>query len=195
MNVGEQIVSSYLRYIRGCDFVQTNLYTIESAGEIDVVGINLGQKTVYVCEVAVHLTTGLLYAQGSKSNNVNKLVEKFGRDIQYAQKYLTGYTHRFELWSPIIKDSKGMIEHNQIDHMRQVHQKLLTQHGVDLNFVVNERFAECLEEMRAFSGRATEELKCPIMRMLQVEAYLGRHLKKLAPGRTDSIKTLDATSA
>ena len=39
MNVGEQLVSSYLRYIKKCDFIQTNLYTVESQGEIDVVGI------------------------------------------------------------------------------------------------------------------------------------------------------------
>ena len=64
MNVGEQLVSSYLRYIRRCDFIQTNLYTVEAHGEIDVVGINLKEKQVYVCEVAIHLTTGLQYVKG-----------------------------------------------------------------------------------------------------------------------------------
>ena len=59
LNVGEQLVSSYLRYIRKCDFIQTNLYTVEAHGEIDVVGINLKEKQVYICEVAIHLTTGL----------------------------------------------------------------------------------------------------------------------------------------
>ena len=59
MNVGEQLVSSYLRYIRKCDFIQTNLYTVDVQGEIDVVGINLAERKVYVCEVAIHLTTGL----------------------------------------------------------------------------------------------------------------------------------------
>ena len=59
MNVGEQLVSSYLRYIRKCDFIQTNLYTVGVQGKIDVVGIDLPERKVYVCEVAIHLTTGL----------------------------------------------------------------------------------------------------------------------------------------
>ena len=57
INVGEQLVSSYLRYIRKCEFTQMNLYTVEAQGEIDVVGINLKDRKVYVCEVAIHLRT------------------------------------------------------------------------------------------------------------------------------------------
>lgn len=53
INVGEQLVSSYLHYIRDCDFTQVNLYTIESQGEIDVVGLNMAEQRVYICEVAI----------------------------------------------------------------------------------------------------------------------------------------------
>ena len=77
INVGEQLVSSYLRYIRHCDFTQTNLYTIESQGEIDVVGVNLAEQRAYICEVAIHLTTGLQYTKSNRVNNVEKLTEKF----------------------------------------------------------------------------------------------------------------------
>ncbi|MEJ8816228.1 hypothetical protein WKW77_34640 [Variovorax ureilyticus] len=99
MNVGEQLVSSYLRYIRKCDFIQTNLYTVDVQGEIDVVGINLREKKVYICEVAIHLTTGLQYVKDKRPNNVNKLVEKFTQDIAYARRYLADYSHEFMLWS------------------------------------------------------------------------------------------------
>ena len=44
MNIGEEIVSVYLQYIRGCEFIQQNLYTPDVQGEIDVVGINLKSK-------------------------------------------------------------------------------------------------------------------------------------------------------
>jgi Holliday junction resolvase-like predicted endonuclease len=57
-NLGEELVASYLEYIKGCDFIQKNLYTPDVQGEIDVVGINLKSKEIYVCEVAIHLTTG-----------------------------------------------------------------------------------------------------------------------------------------
>lgn len=58
INVGEQLVASYLQYIRGCEFIQTNVYTVDTQGEIDVVGINLKERKVYVAEVAIHLTSG-----------------------------------------------------------------------------------------------------------------------------------------
>ena len=76
INVGEQLVSSYLRYITECDFTQTNLYTIESQGEIDVVGVDLVKQQAYICEVAVHLTTGLRYAD-KRPGNVRRLTDKF----------------------------------------------------------------------------------------------------------------------
>ena len=41
MNIGEEFVASYLRHIKGCDFTQQNLYTVDPQGEIDVVGVNL----------------------------------------------------------------------------------------------------------------------------------------------------------
>ena len=91
LNVGEQLVSSYLRYIRKCDFIQTNLYTVDAHGEIDVVGINLKEKKAYICEVAIHLTTGLQYVKDKRPNNVQKLTDKFSRDIEYANKYLSEY--------------------------------------------------------------------------------------------------------
>ena len=56
MNVGEELVSAYLQQILGCDFTQQNLYTIDSQGEIDVVGLNLKDRSVYIVSVlARHL--------------------------------------------------------------------------------------------------------------------------------------------
>jgi len=59
INLGEELVAAYLENIKGCEFIQQNLYTPDVQGEIDVVGIDLETKSIYVCEVAIHLTTGL----------------------------------------------------------------------------------------------------------------------------------------
>ena len=178
MNVGEQLVSSYLRYIRKCDFIQTNLYTVDVQGEIDVVGINLKERKVYVCEVAIHLTTGLQYVKDKRPNNINKLVEKFTRDIAYARKYLGEYEHHFMLWSPIVKDSKGDPQYNQLGHLAEVQRQVLATTQVDVECVVNEAFRGKMTEMRRFAGRQTSELQCPLMRLLQIEELLGRHVSK-----------------
>ena len=124
LNVGEQLVSSYLRYIRKCDFIQTNLYTVEAHGEIDVVGINLKEKQVYICEVAIHLTTGLQYVKDKRPNNVQKLTDKFSRDIEYANKYLSEYSRHFMLWSPLVKDSQGQATYNQLGQLDGLNEEL-----------------------------------------------------------------------
>ena len=48
MNIGEEIVAAYLQYIKQCEFIQQNLYTPDVQGEIDVVGINLKSKELFV---------------------------------------------------------------------------------------------------------------------------------------------------
>lgn len=183
LNVGEQLVSSYLRYIRKCDFIQTNLYTIEAHGEIDVVGINLKEKQVYICEVAIHLTTGLQYVKENRPNNIQKLTDKFSRDIEYASKYLSEYNRHFMLWSPIVKDSQGQATYNQLGHLAEIKAAILAKFGVELECVVNEEFLSCLEEMRMFAGSQTAELQCPLMRLLQIEHYLTKHITKSASSK------------
>jgi hypothetical protein len=182
INVGEQLVSSYLRYIRGCEFIQTNLYTVETQGEIDVVGINLSRKQVFICEVAIHLTTGLQYVKDRRPNNINKLTEKFSRDIDYANKYFGEYQRHFMLWSPIVKNSQGKPEYNQIGHLQTIRANILSKYGVNLEFVVNEIFRERLRELRAFACAQTAELQCPLLRLLQIEGYLEKNPVKTTVG-------------
>ena len=179
MNVGEQLVSSYLRYIRNCEFTQTNLYTVEAQGEIDVVGISLKEKKVYVCEVAIHLTTGLQYVKDKRPNNINKLTEKFSRDIEYANKYFADYEKHFMLWSPVVKGAKAESLYNQMIHCDKIGANIRTAYGVCIEFVVNERFMDYVNEMRAYAKIATADLKCPVMRLLQIEEHLTRHLGRL----------------
>jgi hypothetical protein len=180
INVGEQFVASYLQYIRGCEFIQTNLYTVDSQGEIDVVGINLREKKVYICEVAIHLTTGLQYVKDKRPNNIQKLTDKFSRDITYAEKYLAGYEKHFMLWSPIVKQGKGKALYDQMGHLAVIAEKIKQAHGVEIELVVNETFRNCLSELRAFAKKTTADIKCPVTRLLQIEEHLGRHLAKTA---------------
>ena len=174
LNVGEQLVSSYLRYIRGCNFIQTNLYTIESQGEIDVVGLNMEEQQVYICEVAIHLTTGLQYVKNNRPNNVQKLTDKFSRDIEYAQKYFDEYNQHFMLWSPIVKDTRGKPENNQMLHLKEIKTNIKERYGIDIECIVNEKFQECLVELRTYARAQTKELQCPLMRLMQIEEYLDR---------------------
>ena len=64
-NIGEEICGEYLNHILKCDFVSYNILTPGVQGEIDVVGIDLTNKIIYVCEVATH-TQGLLYVTNKR---------------------------------------------------------------------------------------------------------------------------------
>jgi hypothetical protein len=177
-NLGEEIVAAYLQYIKRCEFIQRNLYTADAQGEIDVVGIDLESKTLYVCEVAVHLITGLQYTKGSHPNNVQKLTDKFGKDIEYANRFFPDYTKHFMLWSPIVKTPAGPAKHSQMADIETVKACIEEKYGVSLECIINDAFAGCLSEMRTYAGSVSEELKSPVLRFMQIEAYLGKHLGK-----------------
>ena len=171
MNIGEQIVSDYLRYVRECEFIQNNLQIPEVQGEIDVIGINLMKKELYVCEVAIHLVTGLQYTKDNKPNNVNKIYEKFEKDIQYAKKYFSDYKQYFMFWTPIVRDSPKA-KYNQMDDVRIIISKVKENHNLDLEFIINDKFLECLNKLRLYAKDETKALKSPVMRFLQIEESL-----------------------
>lgn len=180
LNVGEQLVSSYLRYIQQCNFVETNVYTGEKQGEIDVVGLNTKKSEVYICEVTVHIG-GLQYVnfKNNRTDNVQKLTDKFSKAIKYALKYFDEYDQHFMFWSPIVTDSKGKPENNQMRHLEEIQVNIKNRYEIDVDCIVNEKFQECLVEMRNYAKASTENFQCPLMRLMQIEEHLGKHVSKL----------------
>ena len=80
LNVGEQLVSSYLRHKRGCDFIETNIQTRDQ-GEIDVIGLNTKRQRAYICEVSISLTSGIQRTTRHGIETVKKHTEKFSRAL------------------------------------------------------------------------------------------------------------------
>lgn len=180
MNVGEEIVAAYLQHIKGCEFIQQNLYTPDVQGEIDVVGIDLETKTIYVCEVAIHLITSLQYVKDNQPNNVNKLTEKFSKDIEYTKKYFPDYSKYFMLWSPIVRVAGEKAKFNQMADIEAITANIQTKYGVTLECIINEKFAACLEELRNFARNETKDLKSSVLRFMQVEEHLKKHVGKIS---------------
>lgn len=179
MNIGEEICGEWLRHIRGCEFVQYNLKTPDVQGEIDVIGISLAERVVYACEVAVHLVTGLQYVKDARPDNVPKLSAKFRRDISYIRKAFPEYRHVFMLWSPVVKNQGASSKYNQLDDVRQVVDRIKQELAVTIEPVVNESFQEALDALRAFARSETKEADSAVVRFLQVEEHLARHLARL----------------
>jgi hypothetical protein len=85
------------------------VYTRDAQGEIDVVGIDNKSRTVYICEVAIHLTTGLQYTKDKRPDTCQRLIAKFTKDIEYAEKYFPDYAKNLMLWSPIVRIQRGRL--------------------------------------------------------------------------------------
>ena len=82
------------------------------------------------------------------------------------------------LWSPIVKKSKETSKHNQIKDLEEIQQNLSQKYGINIEFIFNDKFLNCLIELRAFAKNQTKELKSPVLRLMQVEEYLKKHTQK-----------------
>lgn len=170
-NPGETLVGDYLRYIKGCDFVDFNVYTKHVQGEIDVIAINNETKEVYICEVVTHLTTGLQYVKDRRPDSGTRLAKKFRKDIEYGNSTFEGYRKHYMLWSPLVKDSKGKDEYNQFYHLNWFKRAIREEFGVEVHCVINNEYLEAIKELRIYARGETKELKSPLMRFMQIEEY------------------------
>lgn len=178
-NPGEEVVGEYLKYFLGCDFVEYNLYTPDVQGEIDVVGLNPKSKIVYICEVATHLVTGLQYVKDRQPDNVERFIKKFRKNIQYANKYFDGYEKHFMLWSPIVKNQGAGAKNNQMRDVEDIKNNLRTEFGVELEPIINQKYLKCLSQLREYAANETKELKSPMLRLMQIEEKLAKHVSRI----------------
>lgn len=179
-NIGEEITGEYLRVIKNCDFIQYNLQTGEKQTEIDVVGINLQKKKVYICEVATHIQS-LQYVKNARPDTENRFNKKFEKNIAYAERKFKEYKRIYMLWSPIVRKTKKenpkycaqTAVENVVSHIKETH-------NIEIALVINEAYYGCLQELKEYAASRTEDLKnSAVLRFLQIEAYLEKHIKNL----------------
>ncbi|MDI9409550.1 MAG: hypothetical protein QM523_09945 [Candidatus Pacebacteria bacterium] len=190
-DIGETIVGDYLRVILGCDFVNFNVNTKEGKktrqGEIDVVGIRVKNKDpndkfihVYLCEVATHMD-GLHYNNPAtkKSDNVERFKKKFKTNIDYAAKNYDpdSYKCHHMLWSPVVTNSKEGAKNNQTKDIEEIKEHFAKQ-GIEIEMFVNEKYQKCLDALRNEAGEKKAAFKSPVLRLMQIEERLKKHLGK-----------------
>lgn len=193
-NIGEEICGEYLNHILECDFVSYNILTPGVQGEIDVVGVNLAKKIVYVCEVAVH-TQGLVYVNPvtKKPDDFNRFYSKFVKDINYANKKFDGYEIIPMLWSPIVRNSRPNANYNTISELNRLKKAIQKDYNLELVLFINESYSEALEELKSFTLKRTSEFSSPVMRLFQIEKNLENHLRKVNKSKVQikAIQQLD----
>jgi hypothetical protein len=175
-NAGEHLVGQYLQLVKECDFVQYNLQTKFVQGEIDVVGINSAGKIAYICEVAIHLETGLQYTKNNQPDNVDRFIKKFEKNVTYAEKNFEGYKKIYMLWTPFVRIPKSeSVKHNQQKDIEKIVLALKKSKRIEIEAIYNEKFYSCILELRKIASKTTQEMTSPIMRFLQIEEKLTKH--------------------
>jgi hypothetical protein len=189
-NLGERLVGDYLRHIKGCDFVDFNVYTTGTQGEIDVVAVKQEGMRAYICEVVTHLTTGIQYVRNARPDTSDRLIRKFVKDVEYGTKAFPGYTVDYMLWSPVVRRSNGKPEYDQFAHLKRVEEEVASRTGVKITLVINRAYVDAIGELRTFARRETEELKSPVMRFLQIEEWSQGNARRI-----ERYEALEATDS
>lgn len=177
-NLGEEICGEYLKYILKCEFVSYNVSTLEVQGEIDVIGIDIDNKIIYICEVAVH-TTGLQYVKNNKPDDYSRFVSKFVKDIKYVRDHFPNYKIELMLWSPIVKISGDKAKYNTLVELNKVAKYFKDNYELNLKLVINHEFKKAIQDLKEYTDSVTSEFKSNVMRMFQIERSLDKHISKL----------------
>jgi len=177
-NIGEELCGEYLKYIYQCEFITYNVTNPDIQGEIDVIGINLQSKILYICEVAVH-TYGLQYVTDNRPDDYNRFMSKLEKDIKYATKYFSDFIIKPMIWSPIVKISKETSKYNTIEELNKVVSDIKLKYDLSVELIINNKFYQCMNELKEYTDKETSEFKSNVMRLFQIERSLERHLQRL----------------
>lgn len=179
-NIAEEITGEWLRHIKGCNFVEYNVKGPQQT-EIDVIGLQMSQKTIYVCEVAAHVQ-GLQYVntKTSSPNTTNKFIQKFKKDKNYVDEHFPHFKKIYMLWSPVVKASRTGVKYNALQAVQQVQLQLQKELQIQLELVINEHYLAAINELKEYASNTSYDLsKSAVLRYFQIEGYLQKHVNKL----------------
>lgn len=175
-NIAEEITGEWLRHIKKCEFVEYNVKGPHQT-EIDVIGLNIINKEIYVCEVAAHIH-GLQYVdpQKRRPDTENRFIHKFTKDQEYIQQHFDNFTKHYMLWSPIVKSSKEGAKYDALKSVLSA-KEVLKKSGINLELVINERYYAAIQDLRKEALKQTHDLSnSSVLRYLQIEEYLNKYL-------------------
>lgn len=157
-DIGEYFVGAYLQLVDGCDVVDYNVRPpgggVAGLGELDVIGLNFKTNTAYLCEVTTHIR-GLLYK--SNTATVVRIITKHERQQLYAHNHLRNFSHKFQLWSPVVP--VGYIT----EQLGQVS---------TLDAIINHEYTSRVRKLQELAASYTHDARNPVFRVLQVLAHL-----------------------
>jgi len=169
MTLGEEICGNYLQFILGCDFVKYNVRTGNKQEEIDVIGIKLAEKKLFVCEVATH-TSGFSYGSGGQNDVDNKISKKFNACINYIDNEFLEFDYELMLWTPKLTTKVNTSIRGQLN---KAVKSIESRKGKIVKIICNEEYAQKLVELKEYARNQSHNHDSTIMRIYQIEKSCG----------------------
>lgn len=162
---GEMLVGAYLKLVEECEVVAYGQHSPIAGDqmEIDIIGIHPEKQELITCEVATHLR-GLGY--GNAETNRQKVESKFQNAERYVDRaFGTAESHRFEFWSPKVPNASET-------ELREVAAAFEDRTETELELVINGRYSDRIEELRAAAGETYAQRNELAFRLLQILEHL-----------------------
>jgi hypothetical protein len=158
MDIGESLVAAYLRHVRGCDVILTNVHLSGIQGELDVVGLLRGDpQKVWLCEVTTH-TRGM--NNPARRPAAQRVTEKIDRAVAFAADVFPSAEAHFEVWSPLVRP--GLVR-----RLRDVADSFKAR-DVELTIVANEEYTSRLQTLVDEARATTATTGDDAFRLLQI---------------------------
>ncbi len=167
MDLGESLVAAYMRHVRCCDVVLTNVHLSSVQGELDVVGVRPDKpQRVWLCEVTTHIR-GMNNPASRPARQ--RVKEKVLRASKFAKDVFPQAEHRFEVWSPRVRPGVLVELQAGIDDLgpHDLHVELIT------NDAYTARIQKLVEKARDNPSTTGEDA----FRLLQILTHVQGKLK------------------
>jgi hypothetical protein len=160
-DIGEHLVGAYLEFCSGCGVVSYDHSLIGEQGDIDVLGLDLGNRYAFAVEVKTHIG-GL---GGYKGQEGPKLRQQIERAQRFLEAQLPDWDRHYAIWSPHVtpKTEAG------------IRQALADPALPPVELVINADFAACLTQLAGAAQRDAKFRTNPAFRLLQILERSAKH--------------------
>ena len=229
IEIGESLVTSFLKHVHGCRIVQTNWKTSDrwvitekdkdrskkffdriihsnhfsdifkgssynqllKQAEIDVLGINTSESTVYGIDVAFH-GAGLNY--GSKEESSNRILKKIFRTLFIMKTYFDQYDN-FE--SLFITPKTNPATLSIIKDLIEKANELIDYQNITIRFITNEDFySEIIDTTlsESVNENDTSELFLRSMKLIELDPRKSNDFKNITSSSSEKELRMNSMS-
>jgi|GEM_PF-4190201 len=172
LNGIEEFVGEYLKIKENCDFIKYNeKFTVNTENEhkqkgmseVDVIGINLEKKIIFVCEVSAQM--GGIYGAYTEKLKCKNKNNKFAKNQRYIEEHFKDFepkTVKHMFWCPILTEGQK--------------KNFTLPNNVEL--IDGQKFLDKINELKEILAKSQKDYASPVIRFLQILACLEKKKNK-----------------